>query len=382
METVEANEKLLAWASNKDLSAILKRVGQYVNMAEGSNNNIPDSPEWHALNTEQNRAREMADLLMEAFAISEAMREAAKPATERIKPVIALIPEGTGDLAGMQDRLADIVARFTRCSIRGEKYNREEGIWYRKVYGYEGDVRYFEFLYTTLRLHFVGALRPQIDAALSLAENCYVLHNAGFGWHEIAKMYGWTEKYDRWYSPEGELWTGETRILMRKWRTPYFSECKRRGEEPIKNISPEAFRLDAADGYMTRIRQRLQELEENRKLEAGSAVAIRVDDLEEFIREEMGTCIKCPACGKLSIRRWKCDQCGNTEGMEPPPAPLQECPKCKKAARGVCNDHRITGIRYKTRKFSEAGFAAGRRQANSADLGGQRTGSSSTRSIT
>jgi len=399
METVEANAQLLKWAEGKDLSQILKRVNQFINLAEGSNLSPPDSPEWHATNEEQKRARANADLLMEAYMISEAMREAAKPSAERIRPVSDVFEGGNGDLQRYVDRLAEMIARFTRTKIRWHvQWIRETHSYNHKIYGYEGDVRYFQFLYTTLRLHFLGALQPEIDSALSLDENCYVLHNAGFGWHEIAKMYGWkthreTEYGDRiedylsdreakdlygsfteiWTSPEGERWDGETRILMRKWRTPYFRECKKRGEEPILNISQEAFRIAAGDGYINRIRERLREVEEGRKLSGGSALAIRIEDLEQFMREEMGNCTRCPACGKLSLYDWHCDICGNEDGMPgKKPEPIAECPKCKKAKSGACRDHSFSAGRIRYLKHSEAGYQAGRSRANSADLGGQR----------
>jgi hypothetical protein len=384
--------------NEKDLSKILRRVQQFINMAEGSNNNPPDSAEWHALDVEQQNARNMADALMLEYAITEAMAEAAKPATERMKPIMEMFEGGTDDLSSYIDRLSTLIAEFARCKIRRYGHRDDERrVWMHKVFGYESDVRYFLFLYTTLRLHFIGALRPQIDKELSLDENCYILHNAGFGWREIAKMYGWTTRYEDgfgilsdyqemgtevWFSPEGVRWEGESRIAVRPYRSAYFRECKKRKEEPIKNITPESFRSAAAEGYLSRIRHRLREVQEKRKLEGGSALVLRMEDVEQFIRDSMGTCTKCPACGLLSVLDYQCDLCGNTEGMPgTPPAPLQECPRCKAAKSGQCREHTYSWGRSYTRKFSEAGYAAGKRQADSADLGGQRTESARAKEI-
>jgi rubrerythrin len=355
----------------KDLSRILKRVQQFINVAEGSNNNPEGSPEWVALDTEQKAARAMADALMLEYAISEADAEAAKPTAERMKPMSEMYQGGSGDLESAINELARVVARFTRCKTRTYvHYDSEHGVWMHKVYGYEGDVRYFTFLYTTLRLHFIGALRPKVDRALSLEDNCYILHNAGYGWQEIAKMYGWTEKYGVWFSPEGIRWEKETRLAVRPYRSAYFRACKARGEEPIKNISPEYFRQDAATGYQQRIRDRLREVEEGRRLTAGTALALRIEDVEQFMREENAErYTRCPACQKLSLYAWQCDVCGNTEGMAPPPENAQPCPRCAKNPSGTCREHPGYSGRWRTRKFSEAGYQAGIRQADSADLG-------------
>lgn len=390
MEEVEANEKLLAWAEGKDLSVILKRVQQYINLAEGPNHAPPDSPEWHGTNAEQLRARTNADLLMEAYAISEAMREAAKPATERIKPVSDVFEGGTGDLERAMDRLAEMVGRFCRVKIRWyATRDRERRIYLHKVYGYEADVRYFQFLYTTLRLHFIGALHPKIDSSKSMEENCYVLHMAGYGWREIAKMYGWTtvevrngKDPETWFNPDGVRWEGEARFAVRPFRLAYWRQCKKLGEEPVRHIQSESYRLDAIQGYLDTIRVRLEEVEAKRKLEGGSALAIRIDDLEQFIREESGNCTKCPKCGMWSLFDYRCDVCGNEEGFPgTKPADYVPCPRCMAAKSGTCNEHRIRMGRSRYRSYSEAGYQAGVRQGRSADLGGQRTGSSTTKSI-
>jgi hypothetical protein len=375
--------------TTQDLAKILRRVQQFINVAEGSNNNVPDSPEWHALNVEQASARAMADALMLEYAITEADAEAAKPASERMKPTSELFEGGSGDLEHHIDALASDIARFTRCKVRIAHWDYERHFYMYRVYGYESDVRYFQFLYTTLRLHFIGALRPKIDPSKTQDENSYILHNAGFGWHEIAEMYGWKPERDFegketgvWFTKEGELWDKDLRTMVRPYRSGWLRECKRRGETPVMNISPENFRKDAANGYRDRIRRRLREVEEGRRLEGGSALALRIEDLEEFIREQNASrYTRCPACSKLSMFDYKCDMCGNTDGMADPPEPYEECARCKAAKSGTCRAHHIGGGRMRYRKFSAAGYAAGERQANSADLGGQRTGSSTTKSI-
>lgn len=375
--------------STQDLSKILRRVQQLINMAEGSNNNPPDSPEWHALNEEQKRARERADALMLDYAITEAMAQAAKPSEQRTKGVVEEfdVAHYNSDLYGYIVTLSRVVAKFTRCIVRSYAgCDTERNVDFGRVYGYESDVRYFQHLYTTLRLHMVGALRPEIDSALSLDVNCYNLHSAGMGWREIAKMYGWKQinRYSSevpgdfrapsgtvWKSADGKLMDG--RLMARIYRSAAIREYKRRGEEMPLNINPETYRRSAADGYVHRIERRMEDMAAMRQ--TSNALEIRITDLEQFYRESNPQQFtKCPECGKFSAYNWKCDVCGHQWAEPPASAVFAPCPKCAKSKRGFCNEHSNHGMRFTMPKHSEAGYRAGVSRANTADIGGQKVG--------
>jgi hypothetical protein len=328
----------------------------------------------------------MADALMLDYAIEEAMLDAAMPTEMRSKPKTELFMTISDiELASYIESMAQRVARYTRCKIRFyAEYNREDKCWMSRVYGYESDVRYFMFLYTTLRLHFIGALLPKVDPAESLDENCYRIHNAGYNWRGIAELYGWRKAkssdlhstsdismVEPWVSPTGTLEEGKRMAIV--FKRAARRECARRGEELLLHINPATYRRSAAEGYRDQMNKRLHDQEHSRQ--SSNALAIRIDDLEQFYREENRSSYHlCPACKKLSAYAWQCDVCGNTEGMAPPPPDYEPCQKCLKNPSGTCRDHPAYGGRWKKVPFSQAGYNAGTRQANTADISGRNVG--------
>jgi hypothetical protein len=287
---------------------------------------------------EQEAARSKADALMLQYAIKEAMLDQARPAAQRMTPVkIEVATASDYDLATYVGKLARDLAKHCRCLIRDYvRWDREERAWMSVVYGWESDVRYFEILYTTLRLHMVGAIKPKIDPALSLDENAYVLRNAGFQWTEIAQMYcrggdtspDWQKTYD-----------GIKRAYVR--------EIKRRGE-PFVKIPAKAgqtFRRSAAQGYAYRIAQRLRDLREQQGTGEALVLASRADDLSAF---------------------FKADNPDLFPERDPNAMPWR-CEKCEKAKSGHCREH-PRGAAYRRPAFSDSGYQAGVRHANAASL--------------
>jgi Protein of unknown function (DUF2786) len=265
------------------LSSVLEKVRKLIAKAEDA----ATGPE------EAQVLREGADRLMLKYAIDEAELEATRPAAARTKPEIITIELGSA-LTGSCAYLASTLARYCRCKIRNyTSYDYQARSWASKVYGYESDLRYFELLYTTLRLHMLGALRPGIDSTLSLDENCYRMHNAGYNWLEIAKMYGWRK--DDWQAGDtGEMWVNEhsgerygNHKVGSSFKRACIRACRARGEEHVRIAAggSATYRASAAEGYTAMIWSRLRKLETGREA-AGTALALRMDDLDELYRTE------------------------------------------------------------------------------------------------
>src|SRR5262245_45673119 len=84
--------------------------------------------------------------------------------------------------------------------------------------GYEGDLRYAEFLWTSAHLMFVTRITPQWQDDSTEAENIFFFRNAGKGRKEIA---------DRaWGRGEGDLAKNRSKV-----QRIYLAEAKRRGED-------------------------------------------------------------------------------------------------------------------------------------------------------
>jgi hypothetical protein len=368
-----------------ELNDALRRVRALVTLAED-----PNTPEHEAA-----LARQRADALMLKFAIDEATAESTKPSGMRGKPIKLEVElaGNTENLAGYVAWLAEKIGRHTRCKVRPySRFDRERKCYVAIVYGYESDIRYFETLYTTLRLHMLGAVRPSFQSALSLELNCYLLHEAGFNWLEIAEMRGWRKfanlpydlrakvrdkfppvdgmKVPYYNASLGEVWPA-TRVGGEIKRA-YLKEITRRGEKPTKISAGGAatYRKSAMEGYVTRINQRLYRVERARDMNEAGALVLRSDALEDFFREDYAAAYtRCPRCEKLSSNPYKCEYCGQFLRERPEP-----CPRCEAAKSGHCRDH-PAGRAASYGTHDERAYQRGTRHADTADIGGSKVSS-------
>lgn len=271
-----------------ELNDVLRKVRALVATAEHENT----SP------AEADAAREAADKLMLKFAIDEAALDASRPVEERGGPeTIEVDLDGTGTgLIGHFTWLVDVVAHHCRSRVRAySRYDRENRVWMAKVYGFKSDLRYFEIMYTTLRLHMASALSQKWDDDAPYDANIYRLHNAGFNWADLARMRGWIKEHSRYYpdikNPYRAPFTSEvipSTKMGASFKAAYMRECKRLGSEPVQIPAggSKTYRRSAASGYVSRISQRLIMVEKGRdKAETGGLV-LRRDDLDAFFRDQ------------------------------------------------------------------------------------------------
>jgi hypothetical protein len=374
-----------------ELNKVLARVHKLIALSEGT---IPaDATEEERANMEreQKLAAEQADALMTKYAIDQAALDMARPAAMRTKPDTLDFAVGDGEMAGWLTTLAGYVASHCRCLVRNY-VSHKDGAWHSRAYGYESDLRYFEILWTTLRLHMLGAIRPSADPALSLDDNCYQLHEAGFNWLEIAKQYGWSkcrsdsgrirrehergcisdDLFGKYEAGKCEIWyqeatdTYDTNFHVGGiFKRAYMRAVKARGEQPTKLSASgsKTFRYSAAQGYVSRLVRRLREVEKGR--DGTATLALRIDDLEDFYRESNPKAFtRCPKCEKLSADPYDCDRCGHK---------IAKAPEVK-ASRG-------RRAAFREAPFSEAGYRRGARHADTADLGGPKAGSAAKREL-
>jgi hypothetical protein len=229
----------------------------------------------------------------------------------------------------------------------GYEWRDNKAMYYAKVYGFEGEARYFEMLYTTQRLHMMRMLMPRFDPAMSFEDNCYHLHNAGYNWMQMAAMQGW-KKFPNQTGVPGHLIRYYNQKLGQEdtagkigggiYKKAYHAACKARGEVPVKIAagSTDHYRKSAATAYTTRLRQRLAMIRNSREQssKAGELIlASTMDDLDALFREDNPDLFKeTPVNNNVKVK-----------------APRVKMPKYKPAHEGA--------------------WEVGTRYANAADLG-------------
>ena len=278
--------------------------------AEKADTSEADATAWR---NEADACRQMADALMLKHAIEEIGQQQARPLTDQVKPIIITIELGQdSDITGYINWLVIQLAQHCRCRVRQyTKWTHDNG-WQSKIYGYESDVRYFELLYTTIRLHMLGVLLPRVQTQESLEDNAYRLHNSGYNWLQIAEMYGWKKyhwtfaqkayegtippndmKTPYWHKDHG--WQPATQVGSRIKRA-YHRACAERGE-PVQKIAANGtatYRKSAADGYVITIGRRLGEIQKGRT--AGSELILRsaADMIDKLFRDDNPDLFKAP----------------------------------------------------------------------------------------
>jgi hypothetical protein len=272
-----------------ELSSVLRKVRALVEKAEH-----PETPK-----AEADACRAKADKMMEKYAIEE--WQAMQKADKGTKPTRIKIDIGEGDSGFLSQTalLVNIVADYCRCSsvwmagsgVRGLIPGRQEYCW---VYGYESDLRYFELLFTTVFLHVSDLIFPKPDPSLSRGENIRELRNGGLNWNEIAEAYGWRLQarngskttYRDKDSDEVATWSK----VVGKIKSDYAKEIKSRGEEPFTlgrgGAGNANFRHNSINGYLTRLRQRLQEQAGRRGTGTELVLADRTQNITAMMAED------------------------------------------------------------------------------------------------
>ena len=120
----------------------------------------------------------------------------------------------------------------------------DKGCWF-DMFGYEGDLRMAEWLWSSARLVFGSHLEPQVDPKLSDQVNAYNLRQAGILRKDIAR----------------KLWGENTPANRSRAQRLYVAECKVRGEQPALSgmgTDADTYRDAYAEGFVSRLGGRLR----------------------------------------------------------------------------------------------------------------------------
>lgn len=248
-----------------------------------------------------------ADSLMTAYTIESFEIEMAKPAGFREVPSVRQYQYGkiknSGNYTEDQEVNEQLIwifhslASFCRVKVAYLGWDKAN------VVGYEADLEYLDFLYTTARIHLSGNLEPKPNPTFSEYDNFVILKEAGMKWERIWELLHPGTEFDRSYCQK----------LLRR----YGQECKRQGKLQVKG-NPRAYQRSFVIGFKERIQSRLWSMgQERNKEEAGYGLvlanrdedlAARLYELFPHLKPHPADC-DCEACHVCSNPRCNRNNC-------------------------------------------------------------------------
>lgn len=255
--------------------------------------------------------RNKAESLMREYRIEEENALATDPGS--VLPIvkrITLLPTHNSFRGTYFPQILRLLADHAECETWTHWVNGEGLV--AEVAGYEGDVRYLEFLWTAAHLMFATRIDPTWSDDRTEAENIFLFRNAGHGRREIA---------DRaWGHGEGALAKNRSKV-----QRIYLAEAKRRGEDARATglgFNTMQYRESYAEAFVTTLHTRLWRARQAANAAGG---VVTLAGRAERVKEAMYA-----AFPRLRP---------STEAAQPYVAPNANCAACHKAKSGYCRDH-------------------------------------------
>jgi hypothetical protein len=252
-----------------------------------------------------------AEELMDKYRIAEEEAlavdpQAVSPISKKI--VIKTSAQGQGDLSGFYIEMFRNICRHTgvRMYIEVTRDWSQMGT----VVGYEGDVRYTEFLWTAALMMFSTRIDPTWDRTKDEDENIFILRQAGIERRRIADM-AWG--------------TGDDAAARSKVQRIYKREAARRGEDIMATglgFTTATYRQAYAQAFVNTLNRRLRDARDAADSVGGALVLTgRMERVDEAFYEMFP-----------NLRPRPADEMGVWVD------PRESCDRCKKA-KTVCREH-------------------------------------------
>lgn len=264
------------------------------------------------------------------------------------------------DLMGYYPTMIKRIAEHTGVRVKVQR-DRTTNYAYRfTIVGYEGDVRYTEFLWTSAFLMFTTKIDPVWDNDLPEATNIHRLRAAGIKRKEIADL--------AWGYGAGDEAKNRSKV-----QRIYLREAKNHGEDAVAaglDFNSRNYRQAYAESFVTTLTRRLREARD-----AADSVGGVLDLHGRMDRVDDAFYDLFPGDRPSTTVATYVD-------------PTKDCERCKRAASGYCRSHQYLKPRTWTRAdelrwqrqqhgaAAQAGRASGRSAAEGVHLsrGTARTG--------
>lgn len=252
------------------------------------------------------------------YRIAQEERIAVDPTSEvpMYRDVILRPNDRYSDVAYAYPEIARLAAQHAQVLIKIQYTN---GNVVARLVGYEADVDYATFLWTSAHLMFSTRIDPIWDSTRSEAENIFFMRNAGHTRREIAGM--------AWGQNAGDVAANRSKV-----QRIYVREATSRGETPRATglgFDGKAYREAYADEFVATLRRRFRIARDASDSVGGGVVLHGRSERVRAYYDELF-----PPQPQVEVT--------------PYVDPTKECAKCAKA-KTTCNDHRGWRIRTWTK---------------------------------
>lgn len=282
--------------------------------------------------------RDMAETLMREYRIEQEEALATDPGS--VLPIvkrIVLLNTYNPFRAEYFRAIFRLLADHTECVIFMHWVNGEGEV--AEVAGYEGDVRYLEFLWTAAHLMFSTRIDPTWQDDRTEAENIFYLRNAGMERRAVADK--------AWGTGSGLVAANRSKV-----QRIYLREATRRGETALATglgFNSEQYRQAYARQFVGTLNERLWKARQAANA-AGGVVTLagRIERVQEALWEAFPNLRPKP----------------RTEGemFTAYVDPTTTCERCQRAKSGYCRSHQY----LKPREWTQADQERWDRRNNSA----------------
>jgi hypothetical protein len=245
-----------------NLDVILNKISGLLNVAED-----PATPPEAAATY-----RAKAEELMRKYRIEqEQLLAQDATAVEPILSIIDLCRLNTTRYSSWYSIFIRRIAGHCGVQVHIKNYFHPVDGWMSQaaLVGYEGDVRYAEYLFNAARLVFINRVDVNPDPSLSDAVNVFRLRSAGWNRYEIADA----------------LWGNRDATHTTRATKMYRAECERRGVEEMvagRGVNVKTFRYGFANGFSNGLQSQLREARDGADSLGG---AVQLHGREERVEE-------------------------------------------------------------------------------------------------
>lgn len=251
---------------------------------------------------------------MDRYRIDEEAALATDPTSAVPTSVIIRMTLRSGwEMAHHYGTMIRVIADHTGCRVNpGTAYGREFPEMVATLVGYEGDIKYAEFLWTSAHLMFSTRIDPHWDSSLAETENVFRMRSAGIERRIIADA--------AWGAGAGNLPSNRSKI-----QRIYLREAGARGEQARAaglGFNTDHYRAAYAETFVQTLSMRLRQARDAADSVGG---AIVLSGRKERVDEAFYDIFP-------NLRP-------STEPAKPYVAPNADCPRCKAAKSGYCREH-------------------------------------------